>query len=193
MKRGMDMIRAFLALEIPEDSKDWIEQRRQEMARVAKGAVRWVKREGLHVTLHFFGQIPTESVEKIGDIVGPVAAEVSPFELRVKGVGAFPSLRAPRVLWTGVEEEGETKPLKRLHASLEQALAQAGFPVEKRPFSAHITMGRVRKSLRMAWEGFQNLPPGPHFKVNELVLFQSILAPDGARYQPLKHFPLEGV
>ena len=192
MKQVFEMIRAFLAFEISDDSKDWIEQRKQEIARIAKGTVRWVHREGLHVTLHFFGQISSEAVERIGSIIDPLTAKTSPFVLRVHGVGAFPNLRTPRVLWAGIEELGEQASLRRLHASLENAFAREGFPVEERPFMAHITLGRVRKTLRMTWENFRNLPAGPSFIVNELVLFQSILSPQGARYRPLKYFPFGG-
>ncbi len=162
------------------------------MARKIKGAVRWVKREGLHVTLHFFGQISPETVDKVENAVTPVVSACSPLRLRIKGIGAFPSLRNPRVLWAGIEEEGDGSPLRTLQAALAQVLEENGFPIEKRPFKAHVTFGRARRTFRVPWEQLVEIPSGPAFFVRELILFQSILTPKGAIYRPLKHFPLGG-
>ncbi len=192
MKQAPGMIRAFLALEISDVSKDWIEERKREMARSMKGTVRWVKREGLHITLHFFGEIPSEAVEKVGDVLTPRVVAFPPLILGVKGIGVFPNRRNPRVLWAGIEERDGEAWLRKLYAALQEAIEKEGFPVEKRPFTAHVTIGRVKKSPRIAWENFRDLPPCPPFAVNEVVLFQSILTPKGSIYRSLKHFSLGG-
>ncbi len=192
MKQSREMIRTFLALNIPDAAKDWIEERKRELARSMRGSVRWVKREGLHITLHFFGEISRENVERVEEILSPRVRMFPAFALSVRGIGAFPSLGKPRVLWAGVEESNGRGRLKDLHATLRDALANEGFPVESRLFSAHVTMGRVKKSLQVAWENFLDLPPGPQFSVHEVILFQSTLTPRGAIYQPIKHLPLGG-
>ena len=192
MEHTHETIRTFLALDLSEVSKEWIENRKRELARAMKGAVRWVKGEGLHVTLHFFGEIPQTALDRIQRTLTPVAAASAPLTLQVRGLGAFPSPRRPRVLWAGIRETDGMSGLQRLHAAVEEALEREGFPVESRPFAAHVTMGRVKKSLWIPWEQFRDLPPCAPFQVHGMVLYQSILTPRGARYRPLTLFSFGG-
>ncbi len=192
MEHTHETIRSFLALDLDEASKDWIEEGKKTWIKNIKGNPRWVKREGFHITLHFFGEIPATVVERIEHILTPVAASLSPLTLQVRGLGAFPNPKRPRVLWVGVNEVKGSPPLKRLHTAVEQTLADEGFPVENRPFSAHITIARLKKPQPIPWERLHNPTLCPPFQVNEMVLYQSILTPHGARYRPLKHLSFGG-
>lgn len=187
-----EMVRSFLALEISEAARDWIEERGREMKRDMKGNIRWVKRDALHITLHFFGKIPRQAIEKVGEILGPLTREYPPFLLRMKGIGAFPNLRNPRVLWAGVEDMTETRKLKDFHEAMRASLAKAGFAVEKRPFTPHVTIGRVKKFTKFSGKNFHDLPECPLFSVADLTFFQSDLTPKGPIYQPLNRFSFGG-
>ncbi len=189
---GFEMIRSFLALEISEDARDWIMERSGEIKRQGAGSIRWVKRDALHLTLHFFGDLPKRTIEQMTEILTPLAEAFSPFLLKVKEIGAFPNLRNPRVLWAGIEDMTEGKSLRSFHAKLREALERAGFPVDKRPFTPHITIGRIKKFSRFDWQRFKKLPDCPPFTVSELTFFKSDLTPKGAIYQPLNRFSLGG-
>lgn len=193
MKQAGESIRSFLAFEISDASKGWIEERKQEMMRSMKGTIRWVKREVLHVTLHFFGKIPPKSIEKVEEIFIPLTSEFPAFTLRVKGIGAFPNRRNPRVLWTGIEEMSKKPQLRTFIAAMQAALREGGFPVENRPFTPHVTIGRVKRFLSFNWDNFRDLPICPPFTVSEITLFRSDLSRKGPIYQPLNHFPLGGI
>jgi len=107
--------------------------------------IRWVRPEGIHVTLKFMGDIPVATAENILEVLPAVTAGFSPFELAISGLGAFPNLRRPRVLWAGLT--GELKRLSELQAAVDDAVGKLGLPKEQRPFSPHLTLGRVRREV----------------------------------------------
>ena len=187
-----EMIRSFLALEISDAAKDWIEERSREMKHGVKGSVRWVKREALHITLHFFGNIPRRAIETVEAIMLPLTTEFSPFLLKVKGVGAFPSFRNPRVLWAGVEDMTEGHSLGDFHGRMQDVLNDAGFPIEKRPFVPHVTIGRVKRFSGLDGKVLRDMPEASPFTVTHLTFFRSDLTPKGPIYQPLNRFSFGG-
>ena len=186
------MIRSFLALEISDDARDWIEDRSREMRRELKGNIRWVKREALHITLHFFGGIPRGAIEEVEKILEPLAGRFAPFVLRMRGIGAFPNLRNPRVFWAGVEDLTERRTLREFYETMRATLEGGGFAVEKRPFTPHVTIGRIKKLVKFEMDRFRNLPQGPVFDVSSLTFFRSDLTPKGPIYQPLNRFSFGG-
>lgn len=107
--------------------------------------IRWVRPEGIHVTLKFMGDIPVATAEKILEVLPSVMAGFRPFELAISGLGAFPNLRRPRVLWAGLA--GELELLSELHAAVDNAVGTLGLPKEQRAFSPHLTLGRVRREV----------------------------------------------
>jgi len=157
--------------------------------------VRWVRPEGIHLTLKFFGNVPEEKIPLLAQAASSVAQKFGAFRLRLAGLGAFPSERRPRVVWTGLQ--GDIKELTRLQQQLEEAFVPLGFPPEGRPFVPHVTLGRVksnrglaklrhlievnRKSVGQGWE---------EIRVDYLILYKSTLKPSGAVYTPLKIIPL---
>jgi len=192
MKHTQETIRTFLALDLDKTSKDWIEEEKKAWIKTVKGNPRWTQREGFHITLHFFGEIPATTAERIEHLLLPVASSFSSLTLQVGGIGASPNPTRPRVLWGGGREAGGSSTLQKLHAAVKQALSDEGFPVENRPFSAHITVARLKKPQPIPLERLRNHSVCPPFHVSEMVLYQSILTPQGAHYRPLKHLSFGG-
>jgi 2'-5' RNA ligase len=185
------MKRLFLALELPGEVKVRLARAVEPMRRRV-GDVKWVEQENLHVTLKFLGDTPDDQVVEIGKRVAAASSEVPELSLCVGGLGAFPSLRRPRILWASVT--GQVSPVGALAARLDRDLAPLGFVPEERPFAAHITVGRVRPGARLPQveelaarcsQGLE-LP----FTVSHVTLFWSQLARTGPTYVPLDRLPL---
>ncbi len=187
-------IRAFLAIDPPEVVLDNIQALQNRLKKSIQGAIRWVRPEGIHLTLKFFGDISAYDVENISEAIANKTANVPPITLEIRGMGAFPDVNRPRVIWLGIT--GQLAPLLSLQRDLEEVFSKLGFPKENRPFRAHLTMGRVRVpkgiiGLAPSVEAEGNLMAG-NFTVGEITLFQSSLSPQGAIYSKLAAFPLQG-
>ncbi len=186
------MIRSFLAIELGNAQREMAVRILGELSRIP-AEVKWVKPEQLHLTLKFFGSIPQETVDRVITVLGPELAQHPRFSLTLKGLGAFPNLRRPRVIWMGVG--GDLSSLQELQGSVENRLASIGIPKEERPFRGHLTLGRVkggliREEVAQCWLRVFEGESTP-FEVTEAVLFRSDLKPQGAIYTPLKVFPLQ--
>ena len=185
------MIRCFLAIDLPEDLRPGLALVQGELKK-SQADVRWVPPGNIHITLKFFGSVTDAEVPAIIAAAREVAAEQAPLTLKVTGAGAFPNVRSPRVVWLGLG--GDVIPLTRLFYGLEKAFAALGYPPEGRAFNPHLTLGRVKspanrdKLARL----LAKMPPvdWPPFEVKELILFQSVLSPQGSKYTPLKVIPL---
>lgn len=140
----MEQIRTFIAIELSEEVKAGLVKLQGELKRKGEG-VRWVRPGGIHLTLKFLGDIPADRIKGIAQAVRQACVGLSPFQLIFAGLGCFPNLRRPRVIWVGVE--GETETLARLQRAIEGNLKALGFPPEKRGFTPHLTLGRVRRRV----------------------------------------------
>jgi len=187
-------VRAFLAIELPPDIKDLIEDIKERLMPALKG-IRWARPEGMHLTLKFFGDVSQGDVVCISEVVEKNVIDIAPMELNAGLPGGFPSLKRPRVLWLDIG--GDTQRLEALQAEIERDLKECGFPGEKRAFKPHLTLGRARSRgglisgsedvITETWES------GTHrFDVRELILFESELKPGGAVYTRLATFPVGG-
>jgi RNA 2',3'-cyclic 3'-phosphodiesterase len=188
----MDDIRSFIAIEIPLSLKSRMEEVQRNL-RHTDADVKWVRPEAIHLTLKFLGSIRQEDVERISHALAPVVAQVESFEVRVQGMGCFPNPRNPRVVWLGVDRGKEA--LASLQRAIEQKMAELSFPPEDRPFSPHLTMGRVRSprgrvGLSQALEKHQGVEIGT-FRAQGVILFRSELRPSGAVYTKLSEFPFQ--
>ncbi len=190
--------RTFVALPLSDEVHAALGRLQRRLRRRLPDGVRWVRPEGIHLTLFFLGEIPPVQIEPISAALTAVARHVPPFTLRVGGLGTFPSPHRPRVLWIGVDG-GETLPL--LHRAVNEALASLGHPPETRPFHPHLTLGRVRRGLRrdelaVLGEAFRvemvHPPDLGSTPAEAVILFRSFLKPGGAEYRPLRRFPLRG-
>ncbi|MCP4109934.1 MAG: RNA 2',3'-cyclic phosphodiesterase [Desulfobacteraceae bacterium] len=147
----------------------------------------WVRPENIHLTLKFLGNINEADVEKIGRKISDSASEYSPISLAAKGVGVFPGIKRPRVIWIGLK--GQTDILIELQKKLDENLEQIGFPRENRPFKAHLTLARIRghidsKKLLDAIKEIGDFE-SETFIAGNLTLFKSDLKPTGAVYTKL--------
>ncbi len=198
MPRGPDhghppAIRAFVAANLDPDLRDRI-ARIQERLRESRADVAWVRPENLHLTLKFLGQVEEAAFGAVAGAIGLVAAAHAPFRLTFSGLGAFPQPRTARVVWVGVGEGAGG--LAELHAELEAGLEPLGFQREARPFTSHLTLGRVRgpgrrEQLAAAVTSMVPEPLG-EMRLDRIDLMRSELRPEGARYSVLRTFPLEG-
>ncbi|MGH8003771.1 MAG: RNA 2',3'-cyclic phosphodiesterase, partial [Limisphaerales bacterium] len=156
-----------------------------------KDKVGWVKKENLHLTLKFLGETPLEKLDDLKKNLSASLKGQTAFPFSLSGAGGFPNLNRARVLWVGVSE-GKEK-LAELAQRVEKATRPLGFPSENRGFSAHLTVGRVKEG-RLS-EGLLAKVRACTFEakgiiVSEVVLYQSVLAPEGSVYTPLERFEL---
>ena len=188
-------IRAFLALDPPEEILQEIERIQDRLRKRIHGDLRWVRPEGIHLTLKFFGDLPENAVVNISAVVGRAAAAVGSFELAICGMGVFPDPHRPRVVWMGMT--GDVARLVTFQQRLERALGEIGFPPEERPFRPHLTLGRIKSpqgltGLAEALETGRAVTAG-RFTASGLGLFQSDLTPRGAVYTRLAVYPFDPV
>ncbi len=189
------MARLFLAINLPAGVKKTLARLQDELARLGAD-VRWVRPEGIHLTLKFLGEVPESKIEQITQMAQKAVEEsgLKSLRLGIKGLGTFPSGRSPRVVWVGLT--GDLKELASLQNIIEEKMSLLGFEKEKRAFIPHITLGRVKSSRQkeaLVKEIYRRreeeiLPQG-ELVVSEIILYKSTLHPKGAIYSPLKCIP----
>jgi 2'-5' RNA ligase len=181
-------LRLFVAVDVPEALKERIETDVVGRLRPSLPAARWTRPEGRHLTLKFLGRVEDDGVAGVREAVRSVAGRHRAFRAAFSEVGGFPSLRRTRVLWVGVGEGAA--PMAALASDLERGLEPLGLEPERRPFRGHLTLARFR-SPTVVGELAGVRVPAEDFEVTELVLFESRLHPQGARYAAVERFPLE--
>ena len=177
-------MRCFIAIDIDRQTTLALSRLIGEL-REYRWDVRWVDIRNLHLTFHFFPDVREEGISMLKQIVIDTAQKISAFEVLWKGIGYFPSTANPRVIWIGTESVKEE--LTALHTGLEARLKAGGFPLEKRPFRPHLTIGRWRscscdKKPGELAEKYAQARWGSTF-VNELLLIRSTLTPAGPVYE----------
>ena len=190
------MIRAFIATDIPDDVRDAIAEAQTRLKRAHVGVkVSWTKIDNIHLTLQFLGHVEEATIPRISQSLGAVASRHTAFDIPVRGAGGFPNERTPRVLWVGCDDgDGELKALAQATQSEMQPL---GFEPERRDFSAHLTLGRVKfpkpdAALTKALDSIKNQDFGT-MRVEAIHLFQSELHPEGSIYTKLSSHRLAAV
>jgi RNA 2',3'-cyclic 3'-phosphodiesterase len=189
MKAGAETIRAFIAIELPNNVKEFLEETSSRLKKCGAD-VQWVKTRGMHLTLKFLGYVKTDIISIIQNELQPIFQEQRSFPLVVSSLGAFPALAKPRVIWAGLNDPD--KMVTPLVSRLEGILEPLGFKREKRPFTPHLTLGRVRSNRNSSEliDAVRQSPElsGPTFMANHAVLFQSVLKPTGAEYFVIRSF-----
>lgn len=186
----MERVRSFVAILLNEEVRGALAA---EIARLRPlgPRVSWVAPPNLHLTLKFLGEVPPAALEEVTDALTEAVAGTTPFSLHFYGLGAFPEMARPRVLWVDVAEGGQAA--QALQARVEAALTRRGFAREERPFSPHLTLGRVREprglaALQQAMARDARTDFG-RLEVRALSLMRSDLSPAGSRYTELAAFP----
>ena len=144
--------------------------------------VRWVRDEGIHVSLKFYGEVTSDRVGAIGEMLDFAARGMAPMVLTPAGAGVFPAGGRPRVIRLDIEAAAE---LELLQDRIERGSDELGFPPEGRPFRPHVTLGRVREGHRLPddWQRvLSGVPQGAAFLADRVVLYESQLSPNGPTY-----------
>ncbi|MCS6776676.1 MAG: RNA 2',3'-cyclic phosphodiesterase [Chloroherpetonaceae bacterium] len=189
------MLRLFFAVEIPPAIRADL-ARVQARLRAAAGehGIRWEAADKFHITLKFLGETPETQVHALHEAATQAASRIAPFSLSLAGIGAFPGLHRPHVLWAGT---GEGFPvLQGLAEYLDQLLTAHGFSPERRRFHAHITLARARcpsgqaALARVLKQHTETVDKIGTFQVSCFVLMRSELRPSGSVYTVQEHFTL---
>jgi len=180
-------VRLFVALDIPEDVRLAIRELMQKLEPTCRGA-RWVRTEGMHVTLKFIGETSEEKAAAIHKELSAVHSAQAA-ELSFRNVGFFPNARHPRVFWVGID----TSPnLAEMAGEVERRLEMLGVPREDRAFKPHLTLARFKseEGLPKLQEAIQQLgaPEFGRMRTEEFYLYRSTLRPGGAEYAKLATF-----
>jgi 2'-5' RNA ligase len=186
-------MRLFFAIELGDDLLHRLDEATAPL-RAEAPELAWVARDKQHLTLKFLGDVDESAAARLVDAADRAAARHRPLEMHVREVSAFPNFRRARVVWIGVDQEPR---LELLHHDLELACAEEGFEVEGRPFRPHITLARVRtplptKRLRALAQAARRVRMKALVHVEQITLFESTLAPTGARYRRIHAAPLGG-
>jgi 2'-5' RNA ligase len=184
--------RSFFAVELSAEIAAGVRKIQGALLRNRVVGVRWVRPEGIHLTLKFLGEVEPDRIEAIVRKAEGAIQGVGPITVEIKGGGEFPSTKNPRVIWIGVEDHSGM--LKQLQTRIEAGMAELGFTQEKRGFTPHLTVGRLRsgkgsKTVAQAIDAIKTSDLGS-LEVREIILFRSHLMPAGAVYTKLHSFPL---
>lgn len=185
----MTAIRSFIAIDLNSDIQHKLGDIIRQLTPLPANVVRWVPENNIHITLKFLGDTSPTNLEILKKILTVEASRVRSFDLKVEGLGAFPSIRRPRVIWIGVE----TPPtLFALQRGIDTETQRLGYAPEDRPFSPHLTLGRLThnatpEEIRQVGDLLAgskiNFSASVH--VRTVVLFRSDLQPGGAIYSPI--------
>jgi RNA 2',3'-cyclic 3'-phosphodiesterase len=191
----MGLLRAFLAAELPVVLQTAIHAATASLREsLGNDVIRWVPAQNIHLTLKFLGDVAPSGLDLIKQMLLAEASQFTAFDVRVEGLGCYPSPRRPRVLWVGMTAPPELASLQR---AIETAAARLGYEAEERGFSPHLTIGRVRQnasaadvhSIRGAL-GITHVGILGNVGVDAIHLFKSELRPEGSAYTKLFSAPL---
>jgi len=188
----MNTIRTFIAIDVGDDVRD----RAADLARrlqVAGADVKWVDTDNMHLTLKFLGDIPDRETAEVCRAVSEAAQAHSPFNISLRGAGAFPNAARPRTVWMGVERG--VAELESFQTGIEKALAKLGYRKEARRFHPHLTLGRVRRGGAAVRDLGRLIRDNEQFdgasaSINKVLVFASFLDKTGPTYNVLGRAPL---
>jgi 2'-5' RNA ligase len=191
----VEKVRSFIAIELPGEAKRQLGLV-QSALKAGGFPVKWVEPGGIHLTLQFLGNIEAGMVERVRQAMQGAVKGIAPFRLQIGETGVFPSPGRPRVVWVGLK--GDVKELAKLQQSIESSLVPLGFPPEKRGYTPHLTLGRVReRASPLEQEGLGKLVletfcrETSAFTVYTVNLMRSQLTPAVALYSLIGYIPLE--
>lgn len=180
-----NLIRTFICIELPKELKEQLQKMVAGLTAKRSGNIGWVKAHNLHLTLRFLGDLPQERIADVTAAVTKAAQDCPAFSLTTSGTGVFPNPRNPRVFWVGVKHS--TEYLLPLEKRLETELMARGFGKSDKPFSPHLTIGRVKPgdNQEITANFLQTNLPESAFFVSEIIVMRSELDRAGAIYSKL--------
>jgi RNA 2',3'-cyclic 3'-phosphodiesterase len=183
-------LRLFIAIELGAEWTDALASTQDALRGQGLAGLRWVRPEGIHLTLKFLGNVDQQRVDAITEAMGEAARAIRPFDLTLGALGTFGPAARPRVLWCGVS--GDLQALTRLWQATERHIAPMGFPSDHDRFAPHLTLARVqddtpaeRRSSIAPMLARHKAPAAGSLHVSEVSLMQSMLDRGGARYHRL--------
>ena len=200
----MSLLRTFIAVEIPPHVQKTIQQKTEPLRKaIGTSLVRWVPAQNVHLTLKFLGDVSATSVDSLTQMLRTAADMSHSFDMQISGLGSFPSLRRPRVLYIGIQAPAPKRAsglceLEALYRDIESACARLGYESENRSFSPHLTLGRVKQDvatadqqrIRRALEETKIDSLGTA-RVNSVHLYKSDLKSSGSVYTQIFSAPLK--
>ena len=177
-------MRCFVAIKLPQDIRQEIRRVQQALRKLGLDA-KWVEFENLHLTLKFLGEVKENQFPKIKEVISNLSFLIKPFNLSISEVGAFPSIKKPRVLWIGVEPQ--ESPVKMIEY-LEEQFSKLGFPQEKRTSHPHVTLARLRtpkNAFKLRGEIEKVKIDNKIWLVDSVFLLRSTLTPQGPIYEDI--------
>jgi len=183
-------VRTFIAVNLPDTIRGEIGNYLDTFRSMARG-ITWVAPGNAHITLKFLGEVPEG---ELGGVTGAVKNALwghKPFHVQLGGFGAFPNFKRPRVFWVGITDG--VKMLRDLAGYIDHQLVPLGFEKEKRKFSAHITLGRIKQpgNFKELWHAADNTRYiSDPFTVSSVEVMKSVLTPQGAKYSVFESFSL---
>ncbi len=198
--KSMDnqQIRSFIAIELPDELKSKLFRLQAELKSTRFSFVKWVAPEDIHLTLKFLGNIAIHKVDEVIESIDKASEGISRFQLETTDLGVFPNLRSPKVFWLGIG--GKLDTLIALQKRIDDVLEPMGFVRERRNFTPHLTLARMRESASSQnRHDFGELIAKTHFgieykiEVNRVSLMRSQLLPSGAVYNRLAEVKLKSL
>jgi 2'-5' RNA ligase len=187
-------VRLFIACEVPEDVKMAVGGLIDDLRSRSGTAVRWIRPEGVHVTLKFLGEVPSKKLPSIKIAMQEAVVRHSPFNLEFSNIGTFGGREGLRIMWIGIA--GDVLRLEALVRDVNLALAVVGFEPERRPFRPHLTLGRVRDEVGTRQRAEievavgKTTVPTSAWRTSQVSLMRSRLTRTGAVYDVIATFPL---
>lgn len=191
----MNLLRAFIAIELPQSLQDAIEKQTFRLRQTLEDdTIRWIPVQNMHLTLKFIGNIANSHLDFIKQLLTRTADSHPQFDLQIGGIGSFPNSKRPRVLWAGIHAAADLATLQR---NIEAGTSRLGYEKEERPFSPHLTLGRVRQNIntanlqkiRNALDSIQIGNIGST-RIDSIHLYKSELQSSGSIYTKLFSAPL---
>jgi len=186
----MIAVRTFICIELSGDVRKKLAEL-QSTLRQTRANIAWVKPENMHLTLKFLGNVEQSKLGAVSAAVERALKDQARFSLKVSGMGSFPNNKRPRVLWVGIE--GDKQMLSTIQRRIEDELVSEGFPKEDRPFSPHLTLGRVKsnENIKACIDKMNELSiDSEPFEIAEVIVMRSDLNPGGAVYSRLNTISL---
>ncbi|HVO43800.1 MAG TPA: RNA 2',3'-cyclic phosphodiesterase [Aggregatilineales bacterium] len=193
-----DQVRLFIAIELPAEVRRALAALQERLSRLdGRRVVRWTAPDSIHLTLKFIGETGSEQVKAISAALDSACTAHPPFNLSIQGMGGFPNTRQPRIVWAGLT--GDVNTLAALRDTVEVHVAPLGFPTEGRPFSPHLTIGRIKDAPTTHIKAFgallseEEVGNLSQWRVESVALMNSDLRPSGAVYTRLAETRLKAV
>jgi 2'-5' RNA ligase len=179
-------LRTFIAIPLSSEIQQFLSQVQDHLKKLDCN-IKWVNPENIHLTLKFLGDVKPKKIDAIKQTLEELAKNMRPINIELTQIGAFPNAKNPHVLWIGIKDDEHQ--IARFASSVEDNFGKIGFKKEKKPFSPHITLGRIRspKNIQLLSEAISNyaLPVDLKQIAQNITLYKSTLTPAGPIYEPL--------